>query len=63
LSDAETYLRFADDCLRIAEKMKGKDRQTLLKIAESWRSRAQAAARTEKLNRGPESDTSNPPSA
>jgi hypothetical protein len=40
----ETCLRFADDCLRIAEKMSGKDRQTLFKIAEAWRSRATQSA-------------------
>jgi hypothetical protein len=44
LSDAETYKRYADECLRIAEKMTGKDREALLQIAEAWRSRAQGIA-------------------
>jgi hypothetical protein len=51
VSEAKTYLEYAEDCLRIAENMKGEDRQTLLKIAEAWRSRAQAVANSEKLDK------------
>lgn len=48
MAEAKLYLQYAEDCLRIAEKMQGNDRQTLLKIAEAWRTRAQAVARAEK---------------
>jgi hypothetical protein len=39
------YSQYAQDCLRIAEKMTGKDRQTLLKSAETLRSAAEEAER------------------
>ena len=40
MSDAEKFRAYARDCVRIAESMKGKDKQTLLKIAEAWEERA-----------------------
>ena len=50
MSDPETYKRYANDCLRLAEKMSTSDKQTLLKIAEAWEARAQDAE--QKRNRG-----------
>jgi hypothetical protein len=40
LSDTEKFRGYARDCVRIAESMKGKDKETLLKIAEAWEERA-----------------------
>ena len=42
---AGTYRQFASECRRIAEGMNGKDRETLLRIAEAWDERAQEAER------------------
>ena len=43
VSEAEKYLEYAEDCLRIAKSMSGKDKETLLKIAKAWEERAEAA--------------------
>ena len=43
VSEAEKYLEYAEDCLRIAKSMNGKDKETLLKIAKAWEERAEAA--------------------
>jgi hypothetical protein len=43
--EAGTYRQYASDCRRIAEGMNGKDRETLLRIAEAWEQRAQEADR------------------
>ena len=40
LSDTDKFRGYARDCVRIAESMKGKDKETLLKIAEAWEERA-----------------------
>jgi hypothetical protein len=42
LSDAEKFREFARDCLRIAETMKGEDKETLRDIAKAWEERARA---------------------
>jgi hypothetical protein len=56
MADNETYLRYAEECLRIAEKMSGKDRQTLLQIAEAWRSRARSFVPNENPANGEKPD-------
>ena len=38
--ESEKFRRYAKDCIRIAATMNGKDRQTLLAIAEAWEARA-----------------------
>ena len=45
--EAKTYRQYAADCIRIAEKMNTKDKQTLLKIAAAWNMRADEAERRE----------------
>jgi len=40
MSDAEKFREYAQDCLRIADSMKGDDRETLLRIAKAWEERA-----------------------
>jgi hypothetical protein len=34
--EAKKYRQYAKDCVRIAASMSGKDRQTLLDIADAW---------------------------
>lgn len=46
--EAGTYRQYASDCRRIAEGMNGKDRETLLRIAEAWDQRAREAEHIEK---------------
>jgi hypothetical protein len=41
--DSERFRQYAKDCIRIAASMNGKDRQTLLTIAEAWAARAAEA--------------------
>jgi hypothetical protein len=48
LLDSEKFRQYARDCVRMAEKMKAEDRQTLLKIAEAWEMRAREVEKTEK---------------
>ena len=36
MSESEKYKQFAADCIRIAEKLGGEDRERLLKIANAW---------------------------
>ena len=48
LEDAKTYREYAADCIRIAQLMDAKDRETLLKMAEAWEDRAREAERNEK---------------
>jgi len=57
MSEEKIYLQYAEDCLRIAEKMQGKDRQTLLKIAEAWRTRAEGTVRAAKPNKSLDPDS------
>jgi hypothetical protein len=40
VSESEKYSQYANDCIRIAASMNGKDRQTLLTIAKAWQARA-----------------------
>ena len=40
MSESEKYKQFAADCIRIAEKLGGEDRERLLKIADAWTVRA-----------------------
>jgi hypothetical protein len=49
--DAKTCREFARDCVRIAEKMNAKDRETLLRIAQAWEARALEAERRENTAR------------
>jgi hypothetical protein len=49
--DAKTCREFARDCIRIAEKMNAKDRETLLRIAQAWEARAFEAERRESRSR------------
>ena len=48
MQDAKTYREYAADCIRIAQSMDAKDRETLLKMAEAWEERAREAERNEK---------------
>jgi hypothetical protein len=48
MKDAKTYREYAADCIRIAQSMDAKDRETLLKMAEAWEERAREAERNEK---------------
>ena len=45
---SEKYRQYAEDCIRIAEKMDAKDKQILLKIADAWKARAVEAENREK---------------
>ena len=53
MTKAKEYRQFARDCIRIAESMNGKDRQTLLSIAEAWELRAQEMERQEAADKAP----------
>ena len=55
--EAKKYRQYAKDCVRIAASMSGKDRQTLLDIADAWEARA-----VEAESRGPKSDGGRDPS-
>jgi hypothetical protein len=48
MRDAKTYRTYADDCRRIAERMNGKDKAALLKMAEVWDKQAEEAERLQK---------------
>ena len=54
--DAETYRRYAAECVRMASKMDAKDRKTLLEIAEAWEARAQEAECTNRVPPKPKLD-------
>ena len=56
--EAKKYRQYAKDCVRIATSMSGKDRQTLLDIADAWEARALEAE-----SKGPKSDGGRDPSA
>jgi hypothetical protein len=45
MKDKEQYEEYAKDCLRMAAKASGKDKEALLKMAEAWQSRVEAAAK------------------
>ena len=42
MSDAQKFREFARDCRRIAESMKGEDKETLLNVAKAWEEHARA---------------------
>jgi len=48
MSESKTYREYAQECVRIAEKMSGADKATLLKIAKAWEARAAEAERRDK---------------
>ena len=48
MKDAKTYWEYAADCIRIAQSINAKDRETLLKMAKAWEDRAREAERNEK---------------
>ena len=56
--EAKKYRQYAKDCVRIAASMSGKDRQTLLDIADAWEARA-----VEAESKRPKSDGGRDPSA
>jgi hypothetical protein len=56
LLDAETYRRYAAECVRIASKMDAKDKKTLLEIADAWETRAKEAERTSRVPPKPKLD-------
>jgi ferritin-like metal-binding protein YciE len=43
----EKYREYAADCVRIAQTMDAKDRETLLRMAKAWEERAREAERNE----------------
>jgi hypothetical protein len=43
MKEAEQYESYAEDCLRMANKGSPADREILLKMAEAWKLRAEAA--------------------
>jgi hypothetical protein len=47
VKDSEKFRQYARDCIRLAEKMDAKDRQTLLQIAEAWQMRAREVEKRE----------------
>jgi hypothetical protein len=56
--EAKEYRQYAKDCVRIAASMSGKDRQTLLDIADAWEARALEAE-----SKWPKTDGGRDPSA
>ena len=49
MKDAEQYRSYAEDCLRMAGKLSGRDKDTLLKMAEVWKECAEVAERKQKI--------------
>ena len=47
MQNAETYRRYAADCMRIAKRMSEADKKILSEIAEAWEMRAAAAERVQ----------------
>jgi len=45
---ARTYREYKAECIRIAQSMSAKDKETLLKMAAAWEDRAREAERQEK---------------
>jgi hypothetical protein len=48
MKDAEQYRSYAEDCLRMAKKATGPDKEALLKMAEAWKVRAEAVEKKPK---------------
>jgi hypothetical protein len=49
---ARTYREYKAECIRIAQSMSAKDKETLLKMAEAWEDRAREAERQEQKAEG-----------
>jgi hypothetical protein len=49
MKGAEQYKGYAEDCLRMAAKASGPDKEVLLKMAEAWKLRASAAEKKQKV--------------
>ena len=49
MKSPKEYREYAADCRRIAQTMKGEDKEKLLKIAEAWEKTAQEAERKNKV--------------
>jgi hypothetical protein len=43
VQELEKYYQYAEECKRMAERAKDKDREALLKIAEAWEQQAKVA--------------------
>jgi len=52
MKKAKTYREYAADCIRIAQRMSAKDKETLLDMARAWEDRALEAEREEKKGEG-----------
>jgi len=48
MKNAKTYREYAAECIRIAQRMSAKDKETLLKMAQAWEDRAREAERQAK---------------
>jgi len=48
MKDAKTYREYAADCIRMAKLTGAKDKDTLLKMAETWEECAREAERKDK---------------
>ena len=58
MKEAKTYREYKADCIRIAQLMSAKDKETLLKMAEAWEDRAREAERQEQKVQGEKSSGS-----
>ena len=47
MTDVKMNREYAADCVRIAQSMDAKDRETLLRMAKAWEDRALKAERNE----------------
>jgi hypothetical protein len=45
--ESQRFRQYAKDCIRLADGMNAKDRQTLLEIADAWEVRAVEAEKKE----------------
>jgi hypothetical protein len=52
MRDAKTFREYAADCTRMAQLLKGNDREALLNMAVAWEERAREAERREKKTDG-----------
>jgi hypothetical protein len=48
MKDAQTYREYAADCMRMAQLLKGGDREALVNMAKAWEERAQEIERRAK---------------
>ena len=47
MNDLKMYREYAADCIRIAQSMNAEDRETLLKMAQTWEDLVREAERRE----------------